>query len=140
MIMKVSKEEIRSYIPHGEPFIMIDNLIEATSDRFVTNFTILPSNIFLHADRLEAYGLIENIAQSAAVGINYLKTDLAAKPVAGFIAAVTKLKLYGLPKVNDEIYTIVTPLHQYAKMHLVRGENLVDGKLVLECEIKLAGI
>lgn len=138
--MKVIKEKIHGYLPHREPFIMVDNLIEATSDRFVTNFTILPSNIFVDGDRLEAFGLIEHIAQSAAVGINYLKTNLAAKPVAGFMAAVTKLKLYELPKVNDEIYTIVTPLQQYANMHLVRGENVVDGKLILECEIKLAGI
>ncbi len=119
---------------------MVDNLIEASSDRFVTNFTILPSNIFVDGDCLDAFGLIENIAQSAAIGINYVKTNLAAKPIAGFIAAVTKLKLYELPKVNEEIYTTVTPLHQYANMHLVRGENVVDGKLILECEIKLAGI
>lgn len=138
--MKVSKEKIKSFIPQREPFIMIDNLIEVTKEKFETDFIILPNNIFLEDNLLQEFALIENIAQSSAAGLYFLNMSSGSKPVDGFIGAVSKLKLYDLPKVNDKINTIVTPLHQFGNMYLVKGENFLNGKLLLECEMKLAGI
>ena len=43
----IKKSDITKYIPHREPFIMIDNLVNATSDQFESDFVIDASNIFL---------------------------------------------------------------------------------------------
>lgn len=137
--MKISKSQIQNYIPQREPFIMVDNLLEATSEKFQTDFFIDEKNIFLEDGFLREFALIENIAQSSTVGIVVTATGALNKPVEGFIGAITKLNLYDLPKVNDTIHTIITLVCKFDTMYLMRGQNYLNDKLLLECEIKLVG-
>ncbi len=137
--MKINKEQIESYIPQRTPFIMIDHLVDAAPDRFETEFTILEDNIFLDEGILREFALIENIAQTSAVGLSYTNSLTANEPVEGFIGAISKLKVYDLPKINDTIQTIVRPKAQLGNMFLLTAENFVGGKKLLECEVKLVG-
>ena len=138
--MIVSREKIESYIPQRAPFIMIDNLIEATNKTFKTDFRILPDNIFVEKGILREFALIENIAQSCSAGLTIIKMSVGKKTTDGFIGGISKLKLYDLPQVNDTIYTIVTLIAQLKNMFLLKGENYVNGKKLLECELKLVGM
>ena len=138
--MKVSKSEIESFIPQRAPFIMVDNLLEATAGRFETDFLVAPGNIFLEGEILREFALIENIAQSTAAGLGFINKSSTDMPVDGFIGGISKLVVHQLPKVNDTVDTIVTILLQLENMYLLRGENFVDGKKLVECELKLAGI
>ena len=137
--MIISKEKITSCIPQRAPFIMIDDLVEATNERFKTDFTILPGNIFVENGILREFALIENIAQSSSAGLAVTKMVAGKKAIEGFIGGISKLKLYDLPVVNDTIHTTVTLIAQLENMFLLRGENYVNGKKLLECEIKLVG-
>ncbi len=137
--MIITKENIESYIPQRVPFIMIDNLVEATNETFKTDFRILPDNIFIENGVFREFGLIENIAQSSSAGLALTKMDAGKKAIEGFIGGISKLKLYELPAVNDTIHTTVTLIAQLENMFLVRGENYANGKKLLECEMKLAG-
>ncbi|HVG42234.1 MAG TPA: hypothetical protein VM888_11540 [Chitinophagaceae bacterium] len=119
---------------------MIDNLIAATSEKFETDFRINQDNIFVQDGILREFALIENIAQSSSVGLVVTKKYTSKKNLDGFIGGITKLKLYDLPKVNDTIHTIVTLLAQFEKMFLLKGENYLNGKKLLECEVKLVGM
>jgi 3-hydroxyacyl-[acyl-carrier-protein] dehydratase len=138
--MKVSKEQIESFIPQRAPFIMIDNLIEATPDKFETDFRILSDNLFLEDGVLREFALIENIAQSSAAGLGFINREAKTRPVDGFIGGISKLKVYHLPTVNDTIYTMITMLHKLGNMYLLKGENFIDGKKLIECEVKLVGL
>ena len=135
--MKISKAEIENYIPQREPFIMVDNLVNATSEKFETNFRVFPGNIFVENGVLREFALIENIAQSSSVGLAITMMNIEKKNVDGFIGAISKLKLYDLPSVNDTIYTIVNLMAQFENMFLLKGKNYLNGKILLECEIKL---
>ena len=135
--MKISKAEIENYIPQREPFIMVDNLVNATSEKFETDFRVLPGNIFVENGVLREFALIENIAQSSSVGLAITMMNIEKKNVDGFIGAISKLKLYDLPSVNDTIYTIVNLMAQFENMFLLKGKNYLNGKILLECEIKL---
>ena len=137
--MKIDKEHIVSYIPQRAPFIMIDNLIDAADGAFMTDFHVLPDNIFLEGDTLREFALIENIAQSSAAGISFMKSTSQSGSSDGFIGGISKLIVHALPKVNDTIRTVVTQLLQFENMYLLKGECYVDGRKMLECEIKLAG-
>jgi hypothetical protein len=137
--MRISKAEIERYIPQRKPFIMVDNLTNATPEKFETDFLVLADNIFIEDGVLREFALIENIAQSSAAGLAITKKYSSEKPADGFIGAISKLKLYDLPKVHDTIYTIVNLIAQFENMFLLRGENYFNGKKLLECEIKLAG-
>ena len=138
--MIISKEKIESCIPQRAPFIMIDNLIEAASETFKTDFRILPDNIFVEKGVLREFALIENIAQSSSAGLAIIKMAAGKKTAEGFIGGISKLKLYELPRVNDTIFTIVTLIAQLENMFLLRGENYVNGRKLLECELKLVGV
>jgi predicted hotdog family 3-hydroxylacyl-ACP dehydratase len=136
----ISKEKIESYIPQRTPFIMLDNLVEATDEMFKTDFKVLPDNIFVENGVLREFALIENIAQSCSAGLAITKMFSEKRNADGFIGAISKLKLYDLPQVNDTIYTIVKLIAQLENMFLLKGENFVNGKKLLECELKLVGI
>ena len=138
--MIISKEKIESYIPQRAPFIMIDNLIAATPEKFETDFRILHDNIFVEEGILREFALIENIAQSSSAGLVIIKMSYGKKTTDGFIGGISKLKLYDLPKVNDTIYTVVNLIAQLENMFLLKGENYLNGRKLLECELKLVGV
>ncbi len=137
--MRVAKEQIQRFIPQRPPFVMIDNLIEATPGRFETDFKILPDNIFLEEGILREYALIENIAQSGAAGLAMINRLDRQQPINGFIGGISKLNVYDLPKINDTIQTIITPIAQLGEMFLLKAENFVGDKKIMECEVKLVG-
>ncbi len=137
--MKISKENIKLFIPQREPFIMIDNLIEVSEDRFVTDFKVSFDNIFLERAVLREFALLENIAQSSAAGLGFLNKDLLGLP-DGFIGGISNLVLYDLPRVNDCLHTVVTKLTQLGNMYLLKGESYVADKKLVECKLKLVGM
>ncbi len=131
--------QIESLIPHRAPFIMVDTLVHVTHEKFETEFRIEASNVFLENGVLREFALIENIAQSAAAGIALLGKSGQEKPAEGFLGGISKLILYELPRINDTVYTIVTPIAQMGNMYLMKGETYVEGRKLLECELKLVG-
>ncbi|MGZ3844699.1 MAG: hypothetical protein ACXVLT_04475 [Flavisolibacter sp.] len=138
--MIIRKEEIQNYIPQRPPFVMVDNLVEASAERFKTEFTILPGNIFLEANELREFALIENIAQSSSAGLAISKRFKGYSKPDGYLGAISKLKLYGLPGLGDTICTLIEVLAQFENMFLVKGVNYLDNRMLMECEMKLAGI
>ncbi|CAN5410840.1 hypothetical protein BH20BAC1_BH20BAC1_16260 [soil metagenome] len=135
--MKITKEKIESYIPQRAPFIMVDNLVETSDEIFKTDFRVLPDNIFVEKGVLREFALIENIAQSSSAGLAITQMSPGKKTIEGFVGGISKLRLYDLPCVNDTIHTTVTLIAQFENMFLLKGENYVNGKKFLECEIKL---
>jgi len=135
--MMVTKEQIAEIIPHRPPFVMIDNLIEVSENRFESDFFIKDDNVLVRSGYFEESGLIENIAQTCAAGFGYLDRDKQGEPRIGFIGSVSKLELFELPLAESTIRTIVTPTHQLGNIFLVKGENYFNGRKLLECEIKI---
>jgi predicted hotdog family 3-hydroxylacyl-ACP dehydratase len=138
--MILTAAEIQQYIPQRYPFVMVDNLIEASAKHFITDFKIKQDNIFIEDGFLREFALIENIAQSSAAGIAFAsKYDGKTKP-EGYLGAITKLKLFELPEVNETVVTVVNLLIQFEHMFLLRGENYCMDRKLMECEIKVVGI
>lgn len=137
--MIIIKEKIEEYIPQRAPFIMIDNLIEASAKLFKSDFKIEPGNIFLDNGYLREFALIENIAQTASAGLVVTQYNIGLGKPGGYLGGISKLKLYELPKVNDTIYTIVNLIAKLENLFLIKGINYLHGKILMECEMKLAG-
>jgi 3-hydroxyacyl-[acyl-carrier-protein] dehydratase len=135
--MMISKELICHYIPHRPPFVMIDNLLNVSPEMFESDLTILPDNILVENGFLQEGGLIENIAQTCAAGFGYSDNAENGEPRMGFIGAISKLEVFELPPVNTRILTTVTPTHQLGNIFLVKGLNSLEGRKLLECEMKI---
>jgi len=135
--MLIAKNALESYIPHRKPFIMIDNLLQATNESFRSDFFIDSNNILAEDGFFQEMGLIENIAQTCAAAFSYMDAEKEENPRIGFIGAISKLTVYELPAVNSSIVTIVNPLYQLENIYLVKGENWLNGRKLLSCEMKI---
>lgn len=135
--MLVSKENIKDFIPHREPFVMVDALIRVTAEQFDSQFFIAETNVLVRDGYLQESGLMENIAQTCAASFGYLDRGQEGAPKMGFIGAITKVEVTSLPAVNSVITTRVTPLHQLGNIYLVKGENYCEGRILLGCEMKI---
>ena len=138
--MKVSKENITTVIPQRDPFIMIDNLLEATPTSFETDFKVRIENIFVKGNILQEAALIENIAQTCAAGFGYLQSSAEGKPRTGFIGAISKLEVHSLPVVESVIHTKAEVTHNLENVFLIKGENICDGQILVQCELKIVVI
>ena len=116
---------------------MVDSLLSASEEKIVTDFEIQKENVFLKEDVFMAYGMIENIAQSAALGLAYLNPGSERVLGEGFLAGISKLNVFGLPEIQDNISTSIVPQVYFDNMVMLSGEVEANGKLLLDCEIKL---
>lgn len=135
--MVVAKEAITDYIPHRAPFVMVGNLVNATRERFESDFKVAGDNVLVRDGFFQETGLIEHIAQTCAASFGYLDREEGGEPKIGFIGAVSKVLVTELPPVGATIRTVVTPLHQLGNIYLVKGESFLDGRILLGCELKI---
>lgn len=142
--MLVSREEVQQYIPQRPPIVMVDGLLEHEGDMSVSALTIASDNIFVSDGHFQMPGMVENIAQTAALRMGYgyrleaTQADAApAKPPVGFIGEVKNLKIHLLPPAGATIRTRIEVLHTIFTASVIRGEVLYDGQVAAECEMKI---
>jgi 3-hydroxyacyl-[acyl-carrier-protein] dehydratase len=135
--MLATPTEILQFIPQRDPIVMVHELVEASDDHVVTRFHIKPDNDLLSSGFLAEPGLVENIAQTAAVHVGY-QCSLKNIPIPiGYIAAVKELKIDGLPAQNTTIITTVKVLNKVLDITVVEGKIEQDGKILCSCEMRI---
>lgn len=110
--MNNTQVNIKNFLPHRSPMLMVDDLISIDNETVETTFKIRKDCVFTNNNTgffCEA-GLIENAAQtcSAIVGQNFFDKDDTEginKQVLGFISGIKTLKINSLPSINDIIAT-----------------------------------
>jgi 3-hydroxyacyl-[acyl-carrier-protein] dehydratase len=132
-----SGEQILRLLPHRHPMIMIDKLIVSDDESTVTCLTISEDNVFSHEGLFTEPGLVENIAQTAAIRAGYSYQKEGKGTPMGYIGAVKHLDIHFLPKVNSEISTEIRVENEVFDVSLIRGTVMCEGRLVAECEMKI---
>lgn len=136
-ILLIDKSQVTDFIPQRQPIVMVDALEEHEDQYSVSSFKVDDNNIFCKDGLLQEPGLIENIAQTAALRAGYAaarKGDIVQK---GFIGSVKRLKIYQLPKVNSQIQTTVTILNELMGASIIKGDVRIAGELIAECEMTI---
>lgn len=136
-MMLVHRDDITRYIPQRDPIVMVHEVVEANDTHVLTRFTIESGNVFLSNGYFAEPGLIENIAQTAAVQAGYNCRQNNIEVPIGYIAAVKKLKITELPKENSMIQTMVTVTNKILDVTIIEGEIEQDGKLICSCEMRI---
>lgn len=135
--MLVARHDILQFIPQREPIVMVHTLLEANEEQASTSFTIESGNVFLSNGYFAEPGLIENIAQTAAVQAGYYYAQQNMPVPIGYIAAVKNLKISHLPKENSTIHTTVKVTNKVLDVTVVEGVIEQDGKTVCSCEMRI---
>ncbi|MEI6852221.1 MAG: hydroxymyristoyl-ACP dehydratase [Bacteroidota bacterium] len=130
-------EEVLKLIPQRPPIVMVDKLISAADGKTVSGFTILADNIFVEHGIMQEPGMVENVAQSAALGVGYMCSIKNEKVPLGFIGAVKNLKIYVLPAVGDELKTEIQVDYEVFEATLITGKVYCADKLLAQCEMKI---
>ena len=144
--MKVSID-IKHYLPHRTPMLMVDMTVEMTDKMVETVFTPKQDNIFLQNNVFVEAGLIENAAQTCssivAKGfyVDENNQDRENVDVIGFISALKILKIHSLPALGSTINTTATLASTFVTddytLCTMSCKTFCKEKLLLEGEINL---
>ena len=135
--MLATKNDITRYIPQRDPIIMVHNLMEASETHAITQLFIEDNNVFVSEGVFAEPGLIENIAQTAAVHVGFQCTKKGVPIPIGYIAAVKDLKVNSLPKQNSVITTSVKVINKVLDITVVQGKIEYEGNVLCSCEMRI---
>lgn len=131
------EENILNLIPQRPPFVMVDKLLDWSENHLRTSFSVKPDNIFVENNEFREPGLIENIAQSAAAGAGYAVRLNNKKVAVGYIGAIKNLEIFGLPKINDELFTEVNIENRVFDVTIISGVITCNNMILARCEMKI---
>jgi predicted hotdog family 3-hydroxylacyl-ACP dehydratase len=135
--MLAHRNNITQYIPQRFPIVMIHDLVEASDTHAVTNLSIEPDNVFVSNGFFAEPGLVENIAQTAAVHIGYQCASKNIPIPIGYIAAIRSLKIKNLAPVGKTVKTTIRITNKVLELTVVEGKVELDGEELCSCEMRI---
>lgn len=133
----ITRNEIEKLVPQREPILMVHELLVQEETKSVSRFEVEADNLFVENGKLQAPGLTENIAQTAAARAGYVSFTTNEPPKIGFIGAISKLVIHNLPEVGAHIETTVEEISAFMNVSVIKGYNTYNGQLLAECEMKI---
>jgi predicted hotdog family 3-hydroxylacyl-ACP dehydratase len=132
-----TRNDITQYIPQRDPMVMVHNILQVKDDSAITEFEVLPDNVFVKEGFLREPGLLENIAQTAAAQMGYTHIKQGLSIPIGYIASIKDLRVVSLPPAGILLNTSVQVINQV--MNIIQIEGLVksDGKVICRCEMSI---
>ena len=116
---------------------MVDGLIQNDAEKTVSQLQLNKTNLFCQSGFFHEAGIIENIAQTAALGSGYAARQSGAQPKTGFIGSIKHLTIFELPKDTDTLQTTVAILHELMNATVIKGEVFVNKKIIAEGEMNI---
>lgn len=138
------KIDIKKFLPHRPPMLLVSNMPFIGPESVITEFNITSDCIFIDNNYFVEAGLIENAAQtcSAIVGQSYFdKEDLegTSNKLVGYISAIKKVEIFGLPQVNDTIVTKARLISRYDTEGLsictMSSSTFRNDDLIVDCTL-----
>jgi len=136
--------DIKNFLPHRAPMLMVGGLLHIGETTVTTTFHISKDCIFTDAYALREAGLIENAAQacSAIVGQSYFDIDdLEGKgnKLVGYISAIKKVEIFRLPKIGETIITKAQLLSRIDSgsmtMCSMECTTFINAELIVACTL-----
>ncbi|WP_271764698.1 hypothetical protein [Aquimarina algiphila] len=128
-------KHIEKLLPHRKPMIMVDTLEYFSIKKGVSRFSISENNIFVSNGFFSETGVLEHMAQTAALYMGYKQSLDNIKTKEGFIGAIKSSQIISLPKLNDILSTEIEVVYQIANMTMVKIESSVNGKIIAVSEM-----
>ncbi|OFY41053.1 MAG: hypothetical protein A2X18_11865 [Bacteroidetes bacterium GWF2_40_14] len=133
----ISGEGILKYIPQRPPMVMVDSYYGRVEGASYTGYTPAEGSLLCEGGFFQETGIIEHIAQSAAVcaGVEFIGKGEVV-PV-GFIGAVSKFNVVRLPSIGTTLHTTTREIQKFMDVSLVCSEVEVDGEIIATGELKI---
>ncbi len=120
--------------------LMLDRLISADEKSASTSLLIRKDNIFVTEGRLNAYALIEVMAQTCAAQLGYADVYVNGKKDVriGYIGAVKRMQIENSPRVGETLRTRMEVVEDFGDMKLVAAESFVNNRRIAVAELTIA--
>ena len=129
--------EIEGLLPHREPFLFVDEIVEADGKKITAKHLFLEKEFFFEGHFpgypvVPGVVLIETMAQSGGAGLR--KAGLLGEGGLFFLATVDKVKFRRQVKPGDEVRSEIINLRISPRMIKQSGKAYVGDELAAEAE------
>jgi predicted hotdog family 3-hydroxylacyl-ACP dehydratase len=136
-MMTLPVDNISSLIPQKAPFVMVGKLLSVDERSARSGFVISNDSVFVKNNTFQEAGLLENMAQTAALRAGYMAKVEGRLVAVAFIGAIKNLEIFKLPRVNDELVTEIVIENQIFDVMIFSGKVWHDNHLLAQCEMKV---
>ena len=133
----INGDEILNFIPQRSPIVMVDEFFGIDNNISVAALTITEDNIFCENGELSECGVIEHIAQSAAMRVGYCYKSAGEEVPIGFIGSVNKFQILKNPKVAEKIVSEIKIEQELMNITLISAIVKIHNELIAECTMKI---
>jgi len=133
--------EIRNYLPHRYPFLLIDRVLEAEPEaklvalKNVTyNEPFFPGH-FPNRPVMPGVLIVEALAQAAALMASYGRTDIDTEKRVYYFTGIDKARFKRPVEPGDQLIFEVELVRRIKNMWKCRGVATVDGDVVASAEL-----
>jgi len=129
--------EIEKLLPHRDPFLFVDEIVEASEEKIVAK-RVFTQNEYFFKGHFPDYPvvpgviLVETMAQSGGAGLR--KIGVIGADGLFFFATVDKVKFRRQVRPGDELRCEIENLRISPKMIKQRGKAYVGDELAAEAE------
>ena len=138
----MNKEEIKTYIPHREPFLFVDEVLEFEPYKRILAVKTFPATEEFFKGHFPGHPVVpgviltEALAQAAAVllGASVAKNEDAEDIVGCYLMGLDKVKFRKVVNPDDEIKLEVDVLKLRSKIVTFKASAYVDESKAAEAE------
>jgi predicted hotdog family 3-hydroxylacyl-ACP dehydratase len=132
---------VRELLPQQGEFVMIDNLQYVDENTVITSMTVNNENIFVEEGVFIEPGIIENIAQTVAARMGYIRTYINKTGVQiGVIGEIKNLVIERCPREGETLTTTVSVENEIFSTLLVQYKVNVNNELIAHGKMKISMI
>ncbi len=132
-------DDITKLIPQRPPMLMVKRMLSCDDTKVTTELDILSDNIFVEDGCLAEPGIIENMAQTAAVMQGWKFRDQANAADIRYLCEIRNLTIERLPSVGETLKTTVEVKASAAGVIMVSCHSETDLGVVANGSLKIQG-